>query len=239
MTLRMSQPARNVLGYLSKSLRWSLVGFWVTVMIVALSIGLAGRYRNPGAPDVNYLELIGGATKGYMMVIGILATPIYLPLFVTHGTTRRDFVKGSLAFAALLSVAATAVLYLSYLLQEAGAQPYKIGQGHLFTALNQPLLIFVEYSLLLMAFFVSGWLIGSAYYRFGWVKGLFFMAVSLLPVVGLEWVMQDVPTLLHGSLRTGPLTLLICAASGLGLIALGLWLHRWVVRDLAIRRRVG
>jgi hypothetical protein len=185
---------------------------------------------------------VSGAIKVYLLVIGILLTPMYLPVFVANGTTRCDFTRGSLAYGAIAATASALVIYLGYAVEgviyRVNGWTHATGMGHLFLSPNEPAAVLVEYALLCLAYFLSGWLIGSGYYRFGWWKGLFFMAAGAIPLVGVEWVVQDLSFWLPQHLDSGLLPLLICTALGLGAIAVGLWLHHRVAHDLTIRRKL-
>lgn len=149
---------------------------------------------------------------------------------------------GIAAYGAIAAASSAVVIYLGYAVEgviyRANGWPHATELGHLFLAPNQPAAVFVEYALLCLAYFLSGWLIGSGYYRFGWLKGLFFMAAGATPLVGVEWVVQDLSFRLPQYLESGPLPFLTCAALGLGAIAVGLLLHHRVVHDLHIRRKL-
>ena len=133
------------------------------------------------------------STNIYMLIIGIIAGAYFLPFYVKHGITRKNYFIGATLSALGLSAAiATIFAILSFL---EGAILWFFGIERLTTTIltvnsgNYWLLSFLVYTLNIFTYYLIGWLITTGYYRFGWKIGFGFIALAILSSIahGFLW----------------------------------------------------
>lgn len=177
------------------------------------------------------------------MVIGILLTPISLASFVSNGVTRRDFIKGVSVVLSVYAAISALIITIGYPIEQLVYDRYgwqlEMKNPHLFTSAAQPGWIFIEYFFLFFAYFGSGWLIGSGFYRFNWRIGMVLSLVGLVPAIAMEVVLSSdwMGTLLQsvlGVART-PHAIVILLAVIVG--ALLVALNFLTLRSVAIKKK--
>jgi ABC-2 type transport system ATP-binding protein len=160
---------------------------------------------------------------------GVHVEPVPLQDLFVHLTAG-----GGLAVAAAAYVAAGLVVELA-LAAATGARGPRLVNSHLFDSASQVHLVVVEYVLAFLAYLVTGWLLGSVYYRFGGWRGTLLAPLALLPLAAVEALIATVDEL-AGLLGAGP-GAAVPLAAGLGLAAVtaGLLTVRVTVRDVPPR----
>lgn len=150
------------------------------------------------------------ASNIFMLVIGIISSYGFLPHYVSNGVTRKDYFKGaviasvglSIALPVISSIVSVIELFIlkmfnmstifsttfgervnmeddgiiAEIIQSIIIAPYVDPQS------NWLLAIFVV-TLNLLTFYLLGWLIGSAFYRFGVIVGIVVIAISIVLVL--------------------------------------------------------
>ena len=150
------------------------------------------------------------AANIFMLVVGIISSYGFLPHYVSNGVTRKDYFKGaalasvglSIALPVITSIVSVIELFIlkmfnmssvftttfgervnmdddgivSDIIQSIIIAPYVDPQS------NWLLAIFIVI-LNLLTFYLLGWLIGSAFYRFGVIIGIVFIAISIVLVL--------------------------------------------------------
>lgn len=178
------------------------------------------------------------------LVLGIVATPVLLPMLVAHGATRRRFAAAGAVAGALLAAVAGIYLAAGYLVERvvyglAGLSQVLNG-SHRYGSADQPYLVFIECGLLAMAHLVAGWLIGIGYYGYGGWRGTGLLLPGALVAVAVEYVLGTgwVAGILS-TLDREPPGLSLAAAVGLSvvIIAAGLAAGRALLSRVAIRTR--
>lgn len=217
-----------------------LLYFWAIAIPIFVGIGV-GIAMSGHLDQSTWEKAELGCAKYYPFVMGIMITPIMLPLFVAHGVTRRSFSLGAAAFLVLYSgvfaLIVTAGYGIEYIFYSANHLPIKLVAPHMFSSTAQLPLVFVEASLVLMAHMTSGLLIGSGFYRLGWWFGLLFLIPALLPALAADallftgWEGAAVHALGVGHPPT-PVAVPIVIA----LIAAGMAANLPLVRSVAIGR---
>lgn len=150
------------------------------VAVLALTLGLAYFSDVPGS----IWGYLSGAVRVYLAIIAGYLVFQFLPLYVTHGQTRRDFAIEALIVLLAQAGLATVLITVSYLL-EAGLYliagwPLSLPEEHLFTSHGDVLLIVVEHALAFLVWTAVGAFVGAVIYRSreqGWI--------ALLPAVAL------------------------------------------------------
>jgi hypothetical protein len=212
--------------------------FWA---VLALGLGTYSYLTSRLAGlQVSLWDVFGQAPPKYFLVIaGIVAAYIWLPVYVAHGVTRRDYSLASALFYGATCAAfgaLSAVLYVIDRLARSATAPLPPWHGPWF---------FVHTSILFLLWFCSGWLISGAFYRFGILGGILFVPIGSLPAIIGEIVLNTdvflneppqprVQTLVRIHFATP-------VATGIGLLAVAgaMAAGYWMVRQVPIRKISG
>ena len=184
----------------------------------------------------------GSGPVRWVFIFGLVVTPMVLPAYLAHGVTRRTFTWATTFAAGLLALFTSAFLAAGFLVERAVYTFLDAGHAldgpHLFTDPVQVHLALAEYALLTSGYFVSGWLVGSAYYRFGGWRGTLALPLTIAPAPAVETLLG---TGWFGLAPAGPdlpvvaAILLAAAVVGLALVALRLLTRTIPVRPVRHR----
>lgn len=199
----------------------------------------------------------------FMLVIGIISSYGFLPHYVNNGVTRKDYFKGaaiasvglSIALPVISSIISAIELFIlklfnlsieftttfgeridieedqiiSEIIQSVTIAPYVDPQS------NWLLAIFIV-SLNLFMFYLLGWLIGSAFYRFGVIIGIVFSAISIV-IVLLENALLSIGLGLtvSESFSSFDFSLSISILGVVIIMIVVLWLIRQITKSVTIK----
>ncbi|MEC0203644.1 Tat pathway signal protein [Paenibacillus lautus] len=171
---------------------WAL-GFLSIVLLIFIGVGIGnsmGVNVRAGMADEDFFSIVYRSTKGFMLVIGIISAYGFLSYYVRHGITRRDFFTGSALAAVYLSLAfPVAVTLIQWIVSMVA--PQNAGSTLLLQKFdNNWLLILVSYGVQIFIYYLMGWMIGSGFYRFGWIRGLGWIAVALVLIGFMDALWQ-------------------------------------------------
>lgn len=162
--------------------------FWGVMILVYL--GIAVGIALWGSTDISLWETSTNSTKGTMSAMGIMSIPVFLPVLIAAGITRRSFVVAVSTAIGSLAIGSSILLTLGYVIErpiyEAYGIPETLKTNHLFTDASQLHLIFTESLLLQSAYAVSGVLIALCFYRFGPIPGLLLILPCAVPAAATE-----------------------------------------------------
>lgn len=180
---------RQVLIGLKPVLAWFTVIILAVFAIVGTALIVTSDTANTAA------EIAGaGALRYFPMALGIMFTPVMLPMYVSQGVTRRQFARASAVvtfiLAALMALLMCVGLAVERLAFEAAGQTYRLGLPHLFDTWNDFGLIVTEYVVLTAATIAGGWLIGTTYYSLHWFAATLLIPACLVPTVTAEMLLQ-------------------------------------------------
>lgn len=133
------------------------------------------------------------STHIYMLINGIIAGVYFLPFYVKHGITRKDYFLGTILSTLGLSAAIAIIFAILSFIE--GAILWLIGFDWLPTTIltvnsDYPwILLLLVYMLNIFTYYLIGWLITMGYYRFGWKIGFGFIALAILSSIahGFLW----------------------------------------------------
>ena len=135
-----------------------------------------------------------GAFKWFPFALAVLVTPAILPMYVTHGVTRHQFLAGAMLTLGAFALAVAAFLNLGYAVEaaihQAAGRPYELRSPHLFESWTEVPLVVAEYALLLAALLACGWLIGTLYYRLHCLWATLLIPAAVAPAAGAELLLQ-------------------------------------------------
>jgi hypothetical protein len=209
----------------------------ITVVMVTLEVIFTRLAPTADLPTDGLWTLVAGsAAKYWLLVVGLLLSAMNLRTFVTNGITRRDFTAG----AALFGIAATVVLSLFVLLghvvESAALSAVAGSADHVPLTAGAALGEFGRNIPGILAFGLSGWLSGAAYYRFNPLIGTALLVPAMVPAGLTTWTLGvgDVAPMSDAPLPYWPALAIVLAAVALGYLAV-----RRILGEAAIRRTAG
>ncbi len=235
-----TSPAVRVSTTTTAGFASTMAGFLAIVAAIFIVVGIStatfaevstSAWQTAGA----------GAIKYFPLAIGIMMTPVLLPVYVAQGVTRRQVAGGLGLFIITWSVILTLAMVVGYAI-EAGVYaamewPHGFDTPHLFGSWTEVHLIIAEYFPLIAVHMMAGWLIGTTYYVLRWFRATLLLPVSVLPILivegllGTSWIgagLESVPayTPPHPALAV-PLAIAVVAAT---------WAVNYVlIRELPIK----
>ena len=221
------------------------VVLWIPFAVfVAILIGLVayfGEIRTSGWEKATQLP------RWYAGAIGAYMTALYLPAYIAHGRTRREFLKQApvaiLATTTVLAGLMTAGFAFEYLAYRVAGWPQSLSSTHLFESPTQFGVVFLEFWLAFVVWIVAGTFLGAGFYRNPGL-GFLLLPVALLAVTLIESslggnaTVSALPPLLtlfgfipqSGTVGRALATAAACTAIG--------WAITWLVaRDLPLKAK--
>jgi hypothetical protein len=149
-------------------------GFLAAVAAVGATIAIVGTLT------YSIWEMAAQVPRWYALFVGVALVREFLPLYVAHGQTRRQFGGHAAITATLFAPFVAALIVIGYLIEAgiyrlAGLEQ-AIQHAHLFTAPTQVPLVFAEYALETLTWIVVGAFLGAAFYR---LEGGGFLAIPV------------------------------------------------------------
>jgi hypothetical protein len=231
------RPAVRTAGALGAELFFYAL-MWAGIALALTALNLVGN-GVWGADDPTSAWEGTSVLLQYVMIAGGLMVAVnHLPLYVTHGVTRRDFAAGTfLTFAGLAvgaALAATLAFAVERVVFAAFDWSHVLGGDptvHLYDSPDQYGVIFVELATSYAAHLVGGLVIGAALYRLGWVVGSAVMLAGVAVIIGAE---MAVATGLGGAMLgwwfdADPLHAALGVAIALGLAVVGALVARALI----------
>lgn len=238
-----TNPTRLIVRRLTRTLWVPAVAYAAIVVVAAfVSDAATGAFGEVRSSVAQYPIL--NSPKYFLMVFGILAATTQLPIFVAHGITRRDFVRGAAVFfaalAALYAALQIAVLGTEYAVCAALGVLDRFTQAHPVATPGAAGRLFLECLMIGLANLVGGALIGTGYYRFGPWLGTVLIAPAYLPALVAETAFNSRSLGVGVGVNRGlglevaalPVAVLISAV----VVAAGWWVCSRLTRSVALKR---
>ncbi|MFE3452825.1 hypothetical protein ACFXJ8_28255 [Nonomuraea sp. NPDC059194] len=214
------------------------LAYLVVITLVTVGIAIWGEL------DQSVWEKAVQLTRWYALFVGAALVTEFLPLFIAHGQSRRQFgfqAAVTLAiFAPFLSVLLVISFLAESLLYGMAGWTWALGQTHLYTAPTQAPLIFLEYTVMFLAWLVTGAFVSAAFYRWGG-GGLLAVPLGIVMILFAQSAIGDKMPLPFITFRLGfdleqsvPLALTV----GVATFAVGLGLTWPIIRDVPLKNNV-
>lgn len=186
--------ARSSFLDLSTGLAKSFVLFIAIVAVIFGAVAVLVQVTNGIDGGESIWENSQYATRYFPLSMGIMITAAYLPVAIASGVTRRSFGwAGSaivIAMALVMALLEAAGYLVEYGLYRAGGTTQTFTTPHLFDHGYQFWLVVAEVWIVVAANVAGGWLIGSAYYKWGWFWPTIALPLLLLPLLAVEAIMS-------------------------------------------------
>lgn len=167
-------------------IRWSL---WFFSILLAIHLIRVFWLNGGPAPIEGFFTFSQYSTSIFTLVLGIMTAYTFMGRHIQQGVSRRDSFFGiSLAatgFALFLTVVPLAINGLQHLLAKASIFPVALDTAVVFESTAGAAAAAIGLFLNVLTYFFAGWLISIGYYRFRWIAGFGFIALSFI-VFGLN-----------------------------------------------------
>ncbi|MBB2914523.1 hypothetical protein FHS43_005835 [Streptosporangium becharense] len=219
---------------------WLAAMLWAAflVFVAAVAVGVAVF----GTLTESAWEKAVQLPRWYALFVGVALVREFLPMYIAHGQTRRQFGVHAAVTVALFAPFLSALITVGYLLEAAlyglASRPQALGQAHLFTEPTQLPLVFAEYLTEFLAWIVAGTFAGAGFYR--WRHGGLITIPVGIALVLLAAGASGTQLRFPFAIRLGldlPGSLPLTLGAGLGVSLLGLALTWLVIRDMPLRNK--
>jgi hypothetical protein len=210
-------------------------GFVTVVTAITTGVAIFGTISRSA------WELAAQLPRWYVLFVGVALVWEFLPLYVAHGQTRRQFGAQAAVTAVLFAPFMAGLLVLGYLLEalvyRLANLPQVLDRAHLFSEPTQVPLVFVEYLVEFLAWIVAGAFIGAGFYRWR-SSGVFTIPVGIgLVVLGEAATGTELQLPFIDIGLNPPSSLGVTLGLGLATFLLGLALTWLIIRDVPLRNR--
>lgn len=252
-----SLKVTNDLFYVLMTWTFGFLGVMFVIQLVRATMS----FMNGSEIDTFYNAVFVAASI-YMFVVGIIST-YFLPYYVEHGVTRKDYFIGNLFSSIGLSVMLPIIVFIvsslyQFILNKidsitikdvdfntvVDSDPHLIGdlvQSFIINPYIDPnsnwILALFVFTVNIFIFYLIGWLIGSAFYRSNVMTGLAFILVGLVMITikdNLLRVALELP-LRNRFITIDQFSPTISSLGVLLLIILAVWLIRQLTKKAAIK----
>ncbi|SDO22907.1 hypothetical protein [Alkalicoccus daliensis] len=176
----MNEIKRNTGNLYFQQLKWL---YWFVGIIALIRIGMYFieiYFPETETPLTSFVEFAYQSNKIFMLVAGLMSVYVFLGMFIEYGKTRKLFFQSSITAFVLVALTLTVLVFLisglEHLIRPGLPAVSAINET---TMLTYSISAFFTYSFTLMLYYALGMIITSGFYRFGWLRGLGFVAAGL------------------------------------------------------------
>ncbi|MCT9933190.1 hypothetical protein N5079_23550 [Planotetraspora sp. A-T 1434] len=211
-------------------------GYFVVVTAITVGIAVFGRLTGSVWESATQLP------QWFALFVGVALVRDWLPLYIAHGQTRRQFGAQAAVTVMLFAPFLAALLALGYLLEKVlyglAGWPQALDRAHLFSEPTQVPLVFAEHLIELAAWILAGTFIGATFYRWDG-GGLLTIPVGIGMVVLADAAIGTdlrLPFIRNLGLHL-PQSPAMTVGVAVGTFLLGLALTWAVIRDVPLRNK--
>jgi hypothetical protein len=220
-------------------LAW-LAWVWLTVTVI-YGIVLAAVARWGEVDESLWQSIVAGWQRWLLFSCGVVAMTMFMRMLVRNGATRALFSSAVAVAMAVIAACSTALVTAGFaverLVYDRYDWPQEVGTGTLleWSDLSR---VAIEFTIAGLAYFVSGWLVGAGFCRFGPAGGVAFILPSLIPVGLCELTLStDFSGAYDDSLRawSDRPHLLVVTVVGTAIVLAGAWTARRITHATPVR----
>ncbi|MDV2686442.1 hypothetical protein RYX56_18905 [Alkalihalophilus lindianensis] len=232
-------PSKLSLDLFYIQMKWSLWYIPITFIIYLIIVQFVPEVEEMG---LSFISFFYEPSKIYMLVIGIISCFAFLGYFVRNGLTRKDYFIGSAiaATGVAFSLMMISAILTGILLWIGTFTAYSPLNGHVaFLDTNSFWIApVVSLSLIILCYYIGGWIIAVGFYRFGGWGGFGFILIAIfyMSIADLLWTGEITHPLANYLNMSMPNMSLGASIFGtLILIGIGLLLIRKVTKRVTIK----
>ncbi|OEF97075.1 hypothetical protein [Desulfuribacillus alkaliarsenatis] len=215
-----------------KWVAWYLPIVYVIYFAVVWFLGLEMR-------SMSLLTFTFQTATMFMLICGILSSLAFLPMYVKHGVTRKSYFQGAILSSIGLAISiigitavVTWVISLFEIAIFAEVELSSLG-------VNSWLLTTLSYIIVVMIYFLVGWLVGLGFYRYGGAGGFasILIAIVIVSLSDLLWAFGTPKPIMVGFLNLNIATpnLAVAFVGSIVLAAISMMLVHKLVKDTPIK----
>lgn len=143
-----------------------------------------------------WLQGAAGWQRWPLAAAGFTVVAVFLPMFVTNGSTRRRLGQSAMAAMSVMVVIATAVITLGFVLErlvyDRQDWTQAVSDDSTRTIADIGLAtVAIGFLLALTACFLGGWMLAVGLYRYGWLGLVPFFLLGMIPIVVVEFLVVN------------------------------------------------
>lgn len=137
-------------------------------------------------PEIRAMSLITFTFQTatiFMLVCGILSSLAFLPMYIKHGVSRKSYFQGAFLSSIVLGVTIIGISgILTWLLSLFNINVFsEVVLSSL--GVNNWIWTIISYTIVVILYFLAGWLVGLGFLRYGAFGGFVTIVVALLIIV--------------------------------------------------------
>lgn len=221
-------------------LSWLGWTWTITGALFLVVMGLIIRFD--GQLEESLWQSAGASWQRYVIfAAGVTTLTTYLLMFVANGTTRAQLSASNTVAMVVVAVAGALFVIAGFLVEglfyRSAGWTHEMSNGEPMTSGAGFVVLGLRYVVLFCLWFSAGWLVGTGYYRYGFVGGTALIVPFAIPVllgellVGQEAAAINIDVVTDLVSTPAPLALLI----GVGLIAANATVARAFTRGTPVR----
>lgn len=216
--------------------------FWTWVVASIVYAGVITAVARWGSIDQGLWQSVAAGWQRYVVFgAGVTTTTTYLRTFLRNGVSRSLLSSASTASAVLVALLGTAWISAGYVAEKLVYDHYgwvqELNSNAVF-GWSDLWRVALETPLVLVAYFISGWIVGAGFYRFGVAGGIALTLPGLVPAALAELFASRDFGGIDLDARTGWFDrphLALAVATGVVVVAASAWVARRITRALPVR----
>lgn len=155
---------------------------WYLPIVIVCYFAIVWFLNEPEIRAISLLTFTFQTATIFMLVCGILSSSLFLPMYVKHGVTRKSYFQG--AFLSSIGLAITIIGITAILTWVISLFKMNVFTDVVLSSLgvNSWFLTSISYIIVVMIYFLVGWLIGLGFYRYGGYGGFVSIVIALVIV---------------------------------------------------------
>ncbi|VDG96576.1 Uncharacterised protein [Lysinibacillus sphaericus] len=156
---------------------------WYLPIVYVFYFSLVWFLNEPEIRSMSLITFTFQTATIFMLICGILSSLAFLPMYIKHGVTRKSYFQG--AFLSSLALGTTIIGVsgiLTWLLSLFNMNVFaevvlsSLGVNNWFWTI-------ISYTIVVIIYFLAGWLVGLAFLRYGPSGGFISIGIALVIVV--------------------------------------------------------